>query len=50
MSAADGPMKEHWIELCDLCRIEKDPKKLAALLEEIHRLLEERERRMHPAA
>jgi hypothetical protein len=35
--------KERWMQLCDLARAEKDPQKHAALIEEINRLLKERD-------
>lgn len=41
--------KESWMELCELAAQEKDPVKLMALIGEINRLLESKERRMTKA-
>ena len=40
-----GANKERWIEVCELARSEQDPTKFMALIDEINRLLEQRERR-----
>jgi hypothetical protein len=37
---------ERWKELCALASTEQDPDKLLALVEEINRLLDEREQRL----
>jgi hypothetical protein len=37
---------EKWKELCALASVEKDPKKLLALAQEINRLLQEQEERL----
>jgi hypothetical protein len=37
---------ERWKELCALASVEKDPKKLLALAQEINRLLQEQEERL----
>jgi len=41
-----GAVKERWLELCELAANEQDPKKLMALVQEINRLLEEKEQRV----
>ena len=43
-----GPMEdnERWKELCALASKEQDPDKLLALVEELNRLLDEREQRL----
>jgi hypothetical protein len=41
--------KERWMELCAQASIEQDPERLLALVEEINRLLEDKQRRNHPA-
>jgi hypothetical protein len=35
--------KEHWFHLCELAVVEKDPAKLLMLVQEICRLLKEKE-------
>jgi hypothetical protein len=40
-----GEDKERWKELCAQAAVEQDSKKLLGLVEEINRLLEEKERR-----
>jgi hypothetical protein len=40
-----GSVKERWLEFCELAAKEQDPKKLLLLVEEINRLLEEKEQR-----
>lgn len=45
----DTPKKERWVEFCELARTEQDPKKFMALIDEINRLLEERQRRFKTA-
>jgi len=45
--------KEHWMELCAQAAVEQDPEKLHALVEEIDRLLQEKEdllKRSHPSS
>lgn len=39
--------KERWLELCQQAAVEQDPKKLMELVEEINRLLAEKEQRLH---
>lgn len=41
-----GEQKERWMQLCALAAVEQDPAKLIALVKEINRLLEEKERRL----
>jgi len=46
-----GEKKERWMELCAQAAVEQDPDKLHALVEEIDRLLQEKEDRLgkpHP--
>jgi hypothetical protein len=38
--------KEQWMQLCARAAEEQDPAKLAALVKEINRLLEEKEQRL----
>jgi hypothetical protein len=45
--------KEHWMELCAQAAVEQDPEKLHALVEQIDRLLQEREdllKQAHPSS
>jgi hypothetical protein len=42
----DTTTKERWFQLCELAAKEQDPKKLLSLIEEINRLLEEKEQRL----
>jgi hypothetical protein len=47
-----GEKKERWMELCALAAVERDPEKLLALVEEIDRLLQERQDKVekpHPS-
>jgi hypothetical protein len=39
--------KEQWKELCNQASVEQDPKKLMALVTEITRLLEEKQKRLN---
>ena len=39
----EGEKKERWMELCAQAAVEQDPEKLHALVEEIDRLLQEKE-------
>jgi hypothetical protein len=41
-----GEKLEQWRQLCELAAIEQDPQRLLALLEEINRLLDEKEKRL----
>ena len=38
--------KERWYELCARATVERDPEKLMALVEEINKLLSEKERQL----
>jgi len=38
--------REHWQELCARATVEQDPDKLLELVNEINRLLEEKQRRL----
>ena len=42
----EGAAKERWLELCELAANEQDGEKLLALVQEINRLLEEKEQRL----
>ena len=42
-----GPLKEHWMNLCEQAAVEQDTEKLMLLIQEINRLLEEKEQRLH---
>ena len=42
----DGQNKERWLQLCELAASEQDPDKLFRLVQEINRLLEEKEERL----
>lgn len=41
-----GTAKERWIELCEQAAVEKDSQKLLKLIQEIDRLLREKQERM----
>src|SRR2546427_654291 len=41
-----GKKRERWIELCELAAKEQDPVKLLSLVEEINRLLDERDQEL----
>jgi hypothetical protein len=41
-----GEKKERWMELCEQAADEQNPDKLLAMIQEINRLLEEKERRL----
>jgi hypothetical protein len=51
MSALEWPMegetKERWFQLAQLAAVEQDPEKLIALVQEINRLLDEKEKRLN---
>jgi|HubBroStandDraft_1064217.scaffolds.fasta_scaffold221196_2 hypothetical protein len=40
---ADGKTKKRWLELCEQASTEQDPKKLMELVEEIDRILKEKQ-------
>lgn len=42
----DGEKKERWLRLCEQAVTEQDPAKLLQLVQEINRLLEEKEQRL----
>ena len=42
-----GPLKERWMNLCEQAAVEQDTQKLMLLIQEINRLLEEKEQRLH---
>jgi hypothetical protein len=42
----NGETKERWQELCELAANEQDPDKLSDLVDEIHRMLEEKQNRL----
>ena len=41
-----GEVKARWMQLCEMTATERDPKKLLEIVEEINRLLEEKEQRL----
>lgn len=41
-----GELKEHWLKLCEQAATEQDSEKLIELIEEINRLLQEKEERL----
>lgn len=43
MSPVKGENKKCWKQLCELAAVEQDPKRLMALVEEITRVLDEKE-------
>ena len=42
----EGKTKEEWMRLCEQAAVEKDPQKLMELVNEINRLLKEKEDRL----
>lgn len=42
-----GQLKERWMQLCEQAAVEQDEQKLMVLIQEINRLLEEKEQRLH---
>jgi hypothetical protein len=44
-----GKAKERWIELCEQAVVEHDANKLLKLIQEIDKLLREKQERMHSA-
>jgi hypothetical protein len=44
-----GKAKERWIELCEQAAVEHDANKLLKLIQEIDKLLREKQERMHSA-
>ena len=45
-SQMKGEKLEQWKQLCELAAIEQDPERLLALVKEINRLLDEKEKRL----
>jgi hypothetical protein len=41
-----GKVKEEWMQMCERAAIEQDSEKLMALINEINRMLEEKEERL----
>jgi hypothetical protein len=41
-----GKVNEQWMQLCEQAAVEQDEDKLLALVEEINRMLDEKERRL----
>jgi hypothetical protein len=44
-----GKVKEQWIQLCEQAAVEQDDEKLLVLVNEINRMLEEKDRRLRRA-
>jgi len=42
----DGQRKEEWTQLCEQAAVEKNPERLMELVQEINRLLQEKEDRL----
>lgn len=45
-----GETKEQWMQLCERAAVERDAEKLLALVKEINRMLDEKDRRLHAEA
>jgi hypothetical protein len=45
-----GNVKEQWLQLCEQAAVEQDAEKLLALVKEINRMLDEKERRLQRTA
>jgi hypothetical protein len=43
----EGEIKERWFQLAQLAAVEQDPEKLIVLVQEINRLLDEKEERLN---
>ena len=43
----EGEIKERWFQLAQLAAVEQDPDKLIVLVQEINRLLDEKEKRLN---
>jgi len=41
-----GKMKERWLQLCEQAAVEQDSEKLMTLLDEIIRMLDDKEKRL----
>lgn len=48
LSPVKGENKEHWKQLCAQAAVERDPKQLMALIEEITRMLDAKELHSQP--
>jgi hypothetical protein len=44
-----GNVKEQWMQLCEQAAVEQDAEKLLALVKEINRMLDEKDRRLKRA-
>jgi hypothetical protein len=44
-----GKVKEQWMQLCEQAAVEQDAEKLLALVNEINRMLDEKDRRLQRA-
>jgi hypothetical protein len=44
-----GKAREQWMQLCEQAAVEQDAEKLLALVKEINRMLEEKDRRLQLA-
>jgi hypothetical protein len=44
-----GKVREHWMELCEKATLEQDSEKLMALVQEINRMLDDKEDRLRGA-
>jgi hypothetical protein len=44
----DQDKRERWVQLCELASKEQDPEKLLRVVEEINRLLDEKNQRLRP--
>jgi hypothetical protein len=42
-----GPQRERWLELCELAATEQNPEKLLQYVQEINRLLDEKQKRVN---
>lgn len=51
VSQIGGPMKgqtkEHWMELCEQAATEQDPERLLQLINEINRMLDQKQERLN---
>lgn len=42
-----GQTKEHWMELCEQAATEQDPERLLQLINEINRMLDQKQERLN---
>jgi hypothetical protein len=42
--------KERWLQLCEQAAVEQDPERLLKLVDEISRMLDEKNRRLQPSS